>query len=60
MLAAEPEFFVIENVDRFRTSGEFDRLQHEVEKGDLADYEITTAVLNAADYGVPNAGGARS
>ena len=53
VLAAEPEFFVIENVDRFRTSGEFDRLQHEVDKGDLADYEITTAVLNAADYGVP-------
>ena len=53
VLAAQPEFFVIENVDRFRTSGEFDRLQHEVEKGDLADYEITTAVLNAADYGVP-------
>lgn len=53
VLAAEPEFFVIENVDRFRTSGEFARLEHEVKKGDLADYEITTAVLNAADYGVP-------
>lgn len=53
VLAAEPEFFVIENVDRFRSSGEFDRLEHEVVTGELADYEITTAVLNAADYGVP-------
>jgi DNA (cytosine-5)-methyltransferase 1 len=52
VLAAQPEFFVIENVDRFRSSGEYERLVQEVERGDLADYEITTAVLNAADFGV--------
>lgn len=51
--AAEPEFFVIENVDRFLSSSEFELLSHEVNEGALADYEIRAAVLNAADYGVP-------
>jgi DNA (cytosine-5)-methyltransferase 1 len=53
VLASEPEYFVIENVDRFHKSGEFSRLKHEVSEGDLTDYEITTAVLNSADFGVP-------
>jgi len=51
--AAQPEFFVIENVDRFMASGEFELLTHEVESGQLHDYEICTAVLNAADFGAP-------
>ncbi|WP_395154672.1 DNA cytosine methyltransferase [Ilumatobacter sp.] len=51
--AAQPEFFVLENVDRFMASGEFELLSHEVDKGLLKDYEIRTAVLNAADYGAP-------
>ncbi len=48
-----PKFFVIENVDRFLTSDEFRLLKMEVETGSLTSYEMTTAVLNAADYGVP-------
>jgi DNA (cytosine-5)-methyltransferase 1 len=51
--AAQPEFFVIENVDRFMASGEFVLLTSEVESGSLQDYEICTAVLNAADFGAP-------
>ena len=50
---ARPAMFVIENVDRFKTSYEFQLLLHEVERGELADYDIVYGVLNAADYGVP-------
>ncbi|MGM7420845.1 DNA cytosine methyltransferase [Cellulosimicrobium sp. CpK407] len=50
--AAKPEVFVIENVDRFSKSPEFQMLLSEQEHGALKDYEITHAVLNAADYGV--------
>jgi DNA (cytosine-5)-methyltransferase 1 len=45
---ARPAMFVIENVDRFHRSAEFALLQEE-----LADYELAHAVLDAADYGVP-------
>lgn len=51
--AAEPKLFVIENVDRFRSSHEFSLLEAEVDNGALSDYEIVCEVLNAADYGVP-------
>lgn len=50
--AAQPEIFVIENVDRFSKSPEFQMLLAEAERGALKDYELTHAVLNAADYGV--------
>ncbi len=50
---AKPKVFVIENVDRFRSSYEFSLLAEEVESGDLKGYEIACGVLNAADYGVP-------
>lgn len=53
ILAARPKMFVIENVDRFARSDEYALLEHEVARGCLSDYRITTAVLNAADYGVP-------
>jgi len=53
VLAAKPKTFVIENVDRFLTSDEFAMLQEAVVNGALAEYEIEYAVLNAADYGVP-------
>ncbi|SVD91491.1 uncharacterized protein METZ01_LOCUS444345, partial [marine metagenome] len=51
--AAEPKLFVIENVDRFRSSHEFSLLEAEVDNGALSDYEVVCEVLNAADYGVP-------
>lgn len=56
--AVKPKVFVIENVDRFLRSPEFELLYAATEKpdGELADYKLTEArILNAADYGVPQA-----
>jgi len=50
--AARPDVFVVENVDRFSKSPEFQMLLAEADHGVLKDYELTWAVLNAADYGV--------
>ncbi|MGY1640830.1 DNA cytosine methyltransferase [Geodermatophilus sp. SYSU D00703] len=49
---AHPQAFVIENVDRFRSSAEFQLLLKEAEGGILRDYELTHGLLLAADYGV--------
>lgn len=49
---AKPKVFVIENVDRFSKSPEFEMLQAEVDHGLLKNYELRWGVLNAADYGV--------
>ncbi len=50
--AAKPKVFVIENVDRFHKSPEFQMLRDEVDHGTLKNYTISHRVLNAADYGV--------
>jgi DNA (cytosine-5)-methyltransferase 1 len=50
---ARPSVFVIENVDRFMASPEFQMLLAETDHGALSDYTLRYAVLNAADYGVP-------
>ena len=50
--AAQPDIFVIENVDRFSKSPEFQMLLDEAAHGVLKDYTLTHGVLNAADYGV--------
>ncbi|GAA4543047.1 DNA cytosine methyltransferase [Pseudonocardia xishanensis] len=50
---ARPQVFVIENVDRFRSSPEFALLLDEADGGMIADYTLTHAHLLAADYGVP-------
>lgn len=49
---ADPQVFVIENVDRFSKSPEFAMLLREADNGVLKDYQLTYGVLNAADYGV--------
>ncbi|MFD8386367.1 DNA cytosine methyltransferase [Streptomyces sp. NPDC059679] len=52
----EPKIFVVENVDRFLRSAEFEALYAATEKpnGGLRDYKLVEySVLNAADYGVP-------
>lgn len=49
---AKPLVFVIENVDRFSKSPEFQMLLDEVDHGSLKDYQLSYDVLNAADYGV--------
>ncbi|MFJ9915221.1 DNA cytosine methyltransferase [Actinacidiphila glaucinigra] len=53
--ALKPKLFVIENVDRFFRSQQFEDLKAAVREGELVDYEIRPAMLNAADYGVPQA-----
>lgn len=49
---ANPRVFVIENVDRFRKSAEFQLLLDEADGGMLSDYTLNHGVLLAADYGV--------
>ena len=49
---SNPQVFVIENVDRFAKSPEFQMLLEETKHGSLRDYELQHGVLNAADYGV--------
>lgn len=51
--AAAPSVFVIENVDRFRSSNEFALLKQEEHGGLLDGYELTDGLLLAADFGVP-------
>ncbi|MGW4851149.1 DNA cytosine methyltransferase [Streptomyces sp. NPDC004288] len=51
-----PKIFVLENVDRFLKSQQFVDLTKATEAGgELADYTLATKVLNAADFGVPQA-----
>lgn len=49
---ARPDVFVIENVDRFRRSTEFQLLLNESVDGIIADYTLSHGTLLAADYGV--------
>lgn len=49
---ARPQVFVLENVERFSRSTEFEMLLAEADHGCIADYELRHAVLLAADYGV--------
>lgn len=49
---SDPQVFVIENVDRFMRSSEFQLLLQEADGGILKDYELSYGHLNAADYGV--------
>lgn len=50
---ADPDVFVIENVDRFRSSSEFALLKQEEHGGLLSKYVLTDGLLLAADYGAP-------
>lgn len=54
--AIRPKIFVLENVDRFLKSQEFESLKEATaDGGPLADYTLRWKILNAADYGVPQA-----
>jgi DNA (cytosine-5)-methyltransferase 1 len=54
--ALRPKIFIIENVDRFLRSPQFALLRQSAEPGgELGDYMLKHLVLNAADYGVPQA-----
>ncbi|MCX5075221.1 DNA cytosine methyltransferase [Streptomyces sp. NBC_00513] len=52
-----PKVFVIENVDRFLRSPQFEDLRtaSQTPGHPLYDYTVVPALLNAADYGVPQA-----
>lgn len=49
---ARPKVFVIENVDRFIRTPEFQLLLDETERGSLSKYSLSFGHLNAADFGV--------
>lgn len=49
---AKPKIFVLENVQRFLSSPEFQLLVDETKRGRLKGYRLTAGVLLAADYGV--------
>ncbi|WP_062355860.1 DNA cytosine methyltransferase [Herbidospora yilanensis] len=52
--ALRPGLFIVENVDRFLRSVEYELLlESTAPGGDLSEYVIETTILNAADYGVP-------
>ena len=54
VLAANPQVFVLENVDRFHRSAEFQLLMDEFNGGRLKKWKhVAVGILNAADYGVP-------
>lgn len=54
VLEANPQVFVLENVDRFSTSSEFQLLMDELTDGRLKRWKhVDWNVVNAADYGVP-------
>lgn len=50
--AAQPKVFVLENVQRFFKSSEFQLLLDEADHGIIKDYELSYGVLLAADFGV--------
>ncbi len=49
---ARPKVFVLENVDRFSKSEEFQLLIEEANHGLISKYQLTWGVLLAADFGV--------
>ncbi|RQW84067.1 DNA cytosine methyltransferase [Micromonospora globispora] len=52
VVTAQPQVFVIENVERFSRTSEFQLLFNEADHGIIKDYELSSGVLLAADYGV--------
>lgn len=56
IVRARPKYFVVENVAAFSKSAQYLAFQEETsETGRLRDYSFQHRVLNAADYGAPQA-----
>lgn len=52
----DPKIFVMENVQPFKNKPEYQQLKDATQRcGELSNYELRVAVLNSADYGVPQA-----
>ena len=49
---ARPKIFILENVERFFRTDEFQLLLAEADHGSIRDYELSHGVLLAADHGV--------
>lgn len=49
---AKPKVFILENVQRFRASAEFQLLLDEADHGSISNYTLSYGVLLAADFGV--------
>jgi len=52
---ATPKYFVLENVPAFLRSDQWQVFREALEDGILSDYGVDFGVLNAADYGAPQA-----
>lgn len=53
---ARPKYFVLENVGAFSRSQQFTDISRAIEPGgELEEYDFAWSVLNAADYGAPQA-----
>lgn len=55
ILRVRPKYFVVENVAAFAKSPQFRQFEEAVEDGELSEYDFQHAILNAADYGAPQA-----
>ena len=56
IVRAQPKYFVVENVAAFAKSRQFQDFQEAVKPGGMLDqYDFQHAVLNAADFGAPQA-----
>lgn len=53
--AASPKYFIMENVPQFATSQQKVVFEEELLKGKLRDYTAQIFLVNAADYGAPQA-----
>lgn len=51
LVKVTPQAFLLENVDRFLKTRQFQQLQAEVRTGRLKDYEIDFDILKATDFG---------
>lgn len=51
-----PSYFILENVPQFLNSPQFELFKESTQPGGrLADYEFSASIVNAADYGAPQA-----
>jgi DNA (cytosine-5)-methyltransferase 1 len=55
ILAVQPKYFVVENVAAFAKSPQFGLFREAIESGELKDYDFQHGILNAADFGAPQA-----
>ncbi|WP_413318047.1 DNA cytosine methyltransferase [Agrococcus sp. 1P02AA] len=55
ILMVQPEYFVVENVAAFGRSPQYEQFKQSTESGALKSFAFQASVLNAADFGAPQA-----